>query len=158
LPILRDWLADSRRLGGLGRVTVVDGFDPVLGTEKKARQAARTKKKGLSHPDSSDGSPPSKSDQVKEKMREKGMLGKAVASAEAKREQAMEIVGKDESHAKSKSGAPRMAMVRSGSSISSIDSGVLGPGRRSSVSSSEVKDALRQADASGGEPSGGAQS
>jgi hypothetical protein len=139
LPILRDWLADSRRLGALGRVTAVDGFDPVLGVEKKARQAARTKKKGLSH-----GQPaaPSRAEKMQERAGD-GRLGKAVASAEQRRAQAMEIVGKDESHSKGK--APRMAMVRHGSSISSIESGVLGPSRRGSVSSDEVEAVINKA-------------
>jgi hypothetical protein len=154
LPILRDWLADSRRLGALGRVTAVDGFDPVLGAEKKARQEARTKKKGLR----SDSSPTkdTKKDKLKAKAEQHGSLGKAIANVEKRREEAMEAVGKDESKNKSKSGAPRMAMARHGSSVSSIGSEVLGPGRRSSVSSGEIEGVLKEASAgttAGGETS-----
>jgi hypothetical protein len=147
LPILREWLADPRRLGALGRVTVVDGFDPVLAEEKKARQKARSKTKGIS----SEGGPskPSKSDKAKAEA-EKRSLGKYAAKIEQAREEAMETVGKDVTHGKSGSGGPRMAMARSGSSASSISGRVLGRSRSSSVSSEEIEGALQEASSKSG--------
>lgn len=47
LPTLRAWLAAPGCLGALGRVTCVDGFDPVLKQAKLARSAARKEKKGV---------------------------------------------------------------------------------------------------------------
>jgi hypothetical protein len=153
LPILRDWLADPLRLGALGRVTAVDGFDPKLQEEKKARQEARTKKKGIK---SDSPAKQSRSEKMREDAAKRpGMVGKTVGRAEALREQAMEAVGKDESKGRGKSGAPRMAMARSGSSMSSIGSGVLGPNRRGSVSSEEIEGVLREA---GGADAGGGKS
>lgn len=48
LPDLRDWLASPERLGALGRVTAVDGFDEGLKEAKKARAKMRKEGKGIS--------------------------------------------------------------------------------------------------------------
>nr|GAT53497.1 predicted protein [Mycena chlorophos] len=42
LPVFQEWLADDRRLGGLGRVRTMDGFDENLKKMKEERQKART--------------------------------------------------------------------------------------------------------------------
>ncbi|EIN12786.1 hypothetical protein PUNSTDRAFT_42281 [Punctularia strigosozonata HHB-11173 SS5] len=117
LPVLREWLGSPERLGALGRITCVDGFDEDLQKAKEARTALRKKKKGVK-----DGE--------------------------------------------------RVAMPRRGSSLSSIDSGVLGqkekkgvlgsmhvgkgkPSIGRSVSSGEIEKALKEhADQAGAEVGG----
>jgi hypothetical protein len=47
LPLFRDWLADENRLGALGRITAVDGFDEGLKAEKQERQDGRKAQKGI---------------------------------------------------------------------------------------------------------------
>lgn len=141
LPVLRAWLADARRLGALGRVTCVDGFDPALKREKKARAATRKRGKGVQEGDAEKGK------EGNAGAKKTGAVARVKQAADGVETKVMEAVGKDESHAKGKGGAGgRMALPRSGSSVSSIGSGILGEGRRGSVSSDEVKGALAKAE------------
>ncbi|KAK7031582.1 C2 domain-containing protein [Favolaschia claudopus] len=87
LPVLHDWLSDQRRLGGLGNVCTMDGFDENLQKMKEERK--------------------------KEKLEMTKKAGK-------------------------KGNQGRMALARSGSSMSS------GQVRADSVSSEEVDEALRE--------------
>ncbi|KAJ7614684.1 hypothetical protein DFH06DRAFT_1108470 [Mycena polygramma] len=46
LPTLQAWLADARRLGGLGKVSAKDGFDEAHSEEKKERGREKARPKG----------------------------------------------------------------------------------------------------------------
>lgn len=150
LPVLRKWLADNAHLGALGRVTCVDGFDPGLERAKKARTEARKRGRGVQDDKKKD-------EGVANGEGKKGPVARAKQAADGVESKVMAAVGKDESHAKGKGGdAGRMAVPRKSSSLSSIGSGILGAGRRGSVSSDEVKDALAKAEeqAAGGSQGG----
>jgi hypothetical protein len=141
LPTLRTWLMDNSRLGALGRVTAVDGFDEGLKKEKEARSALRKKGKGV---------PPS------EPKQPRNGVGKVVDVAEEQQQKVMAAVGKDQSKAKTNDAPGRMVLPRRGSSVSSIESGVLGPDRRGSVSSREVEDIMHEAQKGDGHINGDA--
>ncbi|KAJ6477485.1 hypothetical protein DFH09DRAFT_1056521 [Mycena vulgaris] len=47
LPVLQDWLADARRLGGLGGVRAMDGFDEALKGMKEARAREKAELTGV---------------------------------------------------------------------------------------------------------------
>ncbi|KAJ7035580.1 hypothetical protein C8F04DRAFT_511923 [Mycena alexandri] len=63
LPILQDWLSDQRRLGGLGNVRAMDGFDEELKKLKEERADQKAKltgvaKKGKKEGDKGDDAEP----------------------------------------------------------------------------------------------------
>jgi hypothetical protein len=47
LPVLEEWLSDQRRLGGLGAVRAMDGFDEKLKKMKEERKREKTELTGV---------------------------------------------------------------------------------------------------------------
>ncbi|KAJ7780249.1 hypothetical protein DFH07DRAFT_765537 [Mycena maculata] len=113
LPLFEAWLADASRLGGLGRVRAMDGFDKGL---EKMKEGRKTEKETLTGWGKKD-----KKGKGKGKDKDEG----EGAAGEDK-----ETVG----------GTGKMVLVRKGSSVNSIGGGVV---RKESVSSQEVEGALK---------------